>query len=69
MSRASVIYVLVNSLALALERTQSATLLLGLEGCDLSAKPIACRLRCLSQKVLGCAQIRFCESGDKKYYL
>ena len=32
LSRASVIYVFVNSLALAFERTQSATFLLGAEG-------------------------------------
>ena len=39
MSRASVIYVLVNSLALAFERSQPATLLLGLEMAFLSTKP------------------------------
>ena len=53
MSRASVIYGLVNSLALAFASAQSATLLLGLEESVLFAKPIACRLRRLSQKVLG----------------
>ena len=55
MSRASAIYVLVNSLALAFERTQSATLLLGLRQHFYSLNPKKghgfCRVPFLMQKI------------------